>query len=127
MIQQTASVHPGFFLNVIRLENMGGGRLTVPVNPVHAPYARFKHIQGVPARDGGVPIFRLRVLDNLIDRLISRGQQTPSPAQLRDLKPESIDPLIGRLENRLHRHLLQFRSSFGGLYPETGMLIDLSA
>ncbi len=127
MIQPTASVHPGFFLNVIRLENMGGGRLTVPVHPTHAPYARFKHIQGVPAHDDGVPIFRLRVLDNLIDRLISRGQQIPSPAQLLELKPESIDPLIDRLESRLHRYLLQFPSSFGGLYPETGLLIDLSA
>ena len=127
MIQNVSSVNPSFFLNIIRIQNMQDGRITVPVKPAQAVYARFKHILGVPARDGGAPMFRLRVLDNLIDRLLRLSGQVPSAQQLRDLDGEAIDPLIDRLQNQLRTHLLQFPSSFGGTFPETGMLIDLVA
>jgi len=127
MIQNVSSVEPGFFLNVIRIQNMQAGRIAVPVNPAHAVYARFKHVRGVPSQDGGAPLFRLRVLDNLIDRLLRYSEQVPSVEQLRDLDAEAIDPLISRLQNQLRSHLLQFPSTFGGTFPETGMLIDLIA
>ncbi len=127
MVQGVSFTQPGLFLNVIRIQNMLDGRITAPVNPAYAVYARFKHIQGVPAQDGGAPIFRLRVLDNLIDRLLRYREEVPGLEELRELNPESIDPLISRLQSRLHSHLLQFPSSFGGNYPETGMLIDLIA
>ena len=75
MIQNVPSTNPGFFLDVIRIQNMQDGRVSVPVNPAHAVYARFKHVHGVPSRDGGAPLFRLRVLDNLIDRLLEYSEQ----------------------------------------------------
>ncbi|UCF96655.1 MAG: hypothetical protein JSV89_15960 [Spirochaetaceae bacterium] len=127
MIENVSSTNPGFFLNVIRIQNLQDGRITVPVHPAHVVYARFKHIQGVPAQDGGAPLFRLRVLDNLIDRLLRYREQVPTAEQLRNLHTEAVDPLISRLQNRLRSHLLQFPSSFGGSFPETGMLIDMSA
>ena len=127
MIQNVSAANPGFFLNVIRIQNMQDGRISVPVNPAHAVYARFKHVLGVPSNDGGTPLFRLRVLDNLIDRLLRYSEQIPSEQQLRALDVEDIDPLISRLQNQLRSHLLQFPSSFGGTFPETGMLIDLIA
>ena len=127
MIQNVSAAKPGFFLNVIRIQNMQDGRISVPVNPAHAVYARFKHVLGVPSNDGGTPLFRLRVLDNLIDRLLRYSEQIPSEQQLRALDVEDIDPLISRLQNQLRSHLLQFPSSFGGTFPETGMLIDLIA
>ena len=99
----------------------------MPVHPAQAAYARFKHIQGVPAAEGGAPIFRLRVLDNLIDRLLRYGQEVPAFGQPQNLEEAAIDPLIGRLQGLLHTHLLRFPSSFGGVFPETGMLIDLIA
>ena len=127
MIQNVSSVKPGFFLDIIRIQNMQGGRITVPVNPAQAVYARFKHVLGVPSLDGGAPLFRLRVLDNLIDRLLRYSEQVPSVEQLQNLDAEAIDPLISRLQNQLRAHLLQFPSSFGSTFPETGMLIDLIA
>ena len=127
MVHSVSSTQPGFFLNIIRIQNMQSGRITAPVNPAHAVYARFKHIQGVPAQDGGAPIFRLRVLDNLIDRLLRYREEAPGLEELRELSPEGIDPLISKLQSRLRSHLLQFPPSFGGNYPETGMLIDLIA
>ena len=127
MVHSISSTQPGFFLNIIRIQNMRGGRITAPVNPAHAVYARFKHIQVVPAQDGGASIFRLRVLDNLIDSLLRYREEVPGLEELQELDPGSIDPLISRLQSRLRSHLLQFPSSFGGNYPETGMLIDLIA
>ena len=127
MIQNISSVKPGFFLDVIRIQNMQDGRITVPVNPAHAVYARFKHVLGVPSQDGGAPLFRLRILDNLIDRLLRYSEQVPSVQELRDLDTEAIDALISRLQNQLRSRLLQFPPSFGGIFPETGMLIDLVA
>lgn len=127
MVHSVSSTQPGFFLDIIRIQNMQGGRITAPVNPAHAVYARFKHIQGVPAKGGGAPIFRLRVLDNLIDRLLRYREEVPGLEKLGEMNPESVDPLISELQSRLRSHLLQFPSSFGGNYPETGMLIDLIA
>ena len=127
MVHSVSSTQPVFFLNIIRIQNMQGGRITAPVNPAHAVYARFKHIQGVPAQDGSAPIFRLRILDNLIDRLLRYREEAPGLEELRELNPESIDPLISKLQSRLRSHLLHFPPSFGGNYPETGMLIDLIA
>jgi hypothetical protein len=127
MVHSVSSTQPGFFLDIIRIQNMQGGRITAPVNPAHAVYARFKHIQGIPAKDGGAPMFRLRVLDNLIDRLLRYREEVPGLEKLAELNPESVDPLINELQSRLRSHLLQFPSSFGGNYPETGMLIDLVA
>ena len=126
-MQSVSAVKPGFFLNVVRIQNMQDGRIAVPVNPAHAVYARFKHVLGVPSQNGGAPLFRLRVLDNLIDRLLRYSEQVPSPQQLRELGADDIDPLISRLQNQLRTHLLHFPSSFGGTFPETGMLIDLIA
>jgi hypothetical protein len=127
MVRHVSHAQPGFFLNIIRIQNMQDGRITVPVHPTHAVYARFKHIQGVPARDGGAPIFRLRVLDSLIDRLLRYREVVPGAVRLGDFDEDSIDPLLERLESRLRAHLLQSPSSFGGDFPETEMLIDLIA
>ncbi|MBN2551979.1 MAG: hypothetical protein JXB06_04390 [Spirochaetales bacterium] len=127
MIQNVSSTQTGVFLDVIRIQNLRSGRIALPVNPAHAVYARFKHIRGVPAHDGGAPLFRLRVLDNLIDRLLSFDEPVPAIQPLQELQTQAIDPLIGALQNQLRAHLLQFPSSFGGDFPETGMLVDLIA
>ena len=127
MIQNVSAAEPGFFLDVIRIQNMKGGRITAPVNPAHTVYARFKHVRGVPASNGGAPLFKLRVLDNLIDRLLRYSEPVPSAQRLKDLDAQAIDPLIDSLQTRLRTHVLQFPSAFGGIYPETGMLIDLTA
>jgi hypothetical protein len=127
MIQNVSSTQTGVFLNVIRIQNLQSGRIALPVHPAQAVYARFKHIRGVPAQEGGAPLFRLRVLDNLIDRLLNFNEPVPVVERLQDLQTQAIDPLISGLQNQLRTHLLQFPSSFGGNFPETGMLIDLTA
>jgi hypothetical protein len=127
MVQSLSSATPGFFLDVIRIQNTRGGPVAVPVDPSYAVYGRLKHVRGVPSQQGTTPLFKLRILDNLIDRLLSYSEGVPQAVQLRNLDGDSIDPLIERLQSRLHSRLLNVPSSFGGSFPETGMLIDLTA
>jgi hypothetical protein len=78
MIAAVAS--PGPFLDILRVRNLANGRLEVPIAPVHSVYARFEHLRGVPSPEGGVSLFRMRVLDRLIDRLLAEGQSVPQAA-----------------------------------------------
>jgi hypothetical protein len=71
---------PGPFLNIIRVQSLRGGELEVPVAPAQSAFARFEHLRAVPSPEGGVSLFRLRVLDKLIDRLLSEGQSVPEAA-----------------------------------------------
>jgi hypothetical protein len=72
MIAAVAS--PGAFLNILRVRSLRGGELEVPVSPVQSAYARFEHLRAVPSAEGGVSLFKLRVLDKLIDRLLDEGR-----------------------------------------------------
>jgi len=138
-----AAAPPGLFLNILRVQNLRGGqgRLEVPVAPADSLYARFEHLRGVPSPEGGVPLFKLRVLDKLIDRLLAEGQPVPEAARLSSLAPEQAESLIGELGGRLQKRLAGlaalsggfarpaggFARQIGGFAPETGMLVDLVA
>jgi hypothetical protein len=76
----TAVVSPGPFLNILRVRNLRGGDLEVPVAPAQSAFARFEHLRAVPSPQGGISLFKLRVLDKLIDRLLSEGQPVPEAA-----------------------------------------------
>jgi hypothetical protein len=69
---------PGPFLNIIRVRSLGGGELEVPVAPAQSAYARFEHLRAVPSPQGGISLFKLRVLDKLIDRLLAESQSLPA-------------------------------------------------
>lgn len=127
MVDSVSSVNSGLFLDVLRIRSLQGDRLSVPVKSAYTPYARFEHIRGVPSSDGGVPIFKLRVLDKLIDRLLGYGERVPAASDLRSADSESLDPVVRHLQQRLQHHLLSRTAPFGGQFPETGMLIDLVA
>ena len=138
-----AAAPPGLFLNILRVQNLRGGqgRLEVPVAPADSLYARFEHLRGVPSPEGGVPLFKMRVLDKLIDRLLAEGQPVPEAARLSSLAPEQAESLIGELGGRLQKRLAGlaalsggfarpaggFARPIGGFAPETGMLVDLVA
>ncbi len=125
---------PGLFLNVLRVRSLRGGELEVPVSPAQTPYARFEHLRAVPSPQGGVSLFKLRVLDKLIDRLLSEGQSVPEAARLSTLEPAQAQGLLGELGGRLARRLERLAALPGGwpgrprgFAPETGMLFELVA
>ena len=80
-----------------------------------------------PARGDGIPLFKLQVLDSLIDRLLAvrDGKGVLSGISAPSAGP--LEPLLASLEHQLRESLLRIRPAFGGRYPETGMLIDLAA
>ena len=55
--------------NIIRAQ-YATGRIALPQNG--GLYARFKHVQGVPAQraDGGYSISKLKMIDMLVERLV---------------------------------------------------------
>ena len=126
MVAAVQTSVPSLFVNAARVRNLRGP-ISVPVEPVYTIHAQFKHIHGVPSRGAGVPLFKLRVLDNLIDRLLAYRESLPSGMQLTVLPEGEMEPLMAALEERLRTRVLETRASFGGLFPETGMLIDLAA
>jgi hypothetical protein len=125
---------PGLFLNVLRLQNLSSaqGRLEVPVAPFQSVYARFEHLRAVASPEGGVSLFRLRVLDKLIDRLLAEGQDVPEAAQLSRLDPGQAESLIRELGGQLQKRLVSALpggngGQLRGFATQTGMLVDLVA
>jgi hypothetical protein len=129
---------PGLFPNILRVGNLANaqGRLEVPVAPINSVYAHFEHLRVVPSPEGGAPLFKLRVLDKLIDRLLAEGRNVPEAARLSDLAAGQAESLIRELGGRLRERLgslaaLSASAGFGrekrGFAPETGMLFDLVA
>ena len=111
--------------NVMGIGGVGAGKRTVPVRPSYSLYL-FKHVLGVPARspDMQVPLHKLRALDNVIDRLVKlRGEK----GELVPVSRENVDVLIDRFEGELHTAMAAARPLFSGLFPDTGLVVNLLA
>ena len=84
------TVNPSYLMRA-RYSN---GRISFPVKPSQAIYARFKHVTGVPSNEGGgVSLSRLRSIDNLIDRLVSIKSSSGNSEQ-----KARIDSMIANLK-----------------------------
>ena len=81
----------------------------------------------MPSPEGGISLFKLRVLDKLIDRLLAEGQSRARgrPA-VRPGARAGRDP-DRRAGRRGFTRLDSLAGLFGGFAPETGMLLDLLA
>jgi len=79
-------------------------RITVPVTPLMSSTAVFKHVIGVPARGDtqGIPVFKLRVLDSLIEHLIKLGNRGFQPLGFDTVQKTGIDRLIEKLDRQAH-------------------------
>lgn len=127
MIQAASSLRPVVIPNIVKLGN-SADRITVPVKPSFAQYARFKHIKGVPEEGGdGVSVYKLLILDNLIDRF--RSMRT---GKLIDMTPEGATPdLIDATIRNLHSDLKRSMESSGPYndvsFPEAGSVFELVA
>jgi len=117
---------PGTFLNILRVQNLRGGDLEVPVAPAQSAFARFEHLRAVPSPQGGVSLFKLRVLDKLIDRLLAEGQSVPESVRLAGLESGQAQTMIGELGGRLRKRL-ESLAALPAFNPETGMLLQLLA
>jgi len=127
VIAGVGGVTPIVFPNLIRVQGTNS-RMSLPIQRVHFVYARFKHIKGVPSADGGVSVFKLRVLDNLLDNLLAvKGTFAIYGDKMKDINADNIDQITRRLQSALRDSLLAAKPAFSGLFPETGLLIDMVA
>ena len=125
MIQGIGSVQSTFNPTVLSVDRIGAGKRSVPVRPTYSLYL-FKHVMGVPARspEQQVPIHKLRVLDNLIDRLLKlRGEK----GEVLPVSRGNVDALVQQFEAELHAALAASKPLFSGLFPETGLVVNLLA
>jgi len=102
--------------------------MSLPIQRAHFVYARFKHIKGVPSADGGVSVFKLRVLDNLLDKMLAvKGSFVIDTEKRKDVNLGNIDKITQRLQSALREILLAVKPAFSGLFSETGLIIDMVA
>jgi hypothetical protein len=115
----TAGGHVGVVsLTALRFAQADGGEVIMPVRPAQMVYANFKHIQVLPESrlKDGVPLYKLKILDILIDQL--------SPKRpVASVDAGSIDLIIGEMSGRLRRR----EAYLGGFLPAPGAFVNLVA
>jgi hypothetical protein len=125
MIQGVSSVGAYMSPAILSVSGVGAGKRAIPVRPADSLFL-FKHVLGVPARSAGsqVPLDKLRALDLLIDRLVSlRGDK----GEVMPVTRDNVDGLIQQFQNELHSALAAAKPMFTGLFPETGLVVNLLA
>jgi len=82
-----------------------GGRTYIPVDPRQFMYTQFEHVAGVPAAKGqtGISVDRLKILNTLIDHLVSMKQKNVMPKLEGDTKlsNDQIDTLIKQYQDQI--------------------------
>jgi len=127
VIQSISSMRSFVLPNITRIK-YGAGKITVPLKPSQIVHARFKHITAIPTNMNteGIPVYKLRILDNLIERLI--GTKGKAGEFIR-LAPEKIDNLITQFRQELAYRNSSLKTSynFNNVKPETGIILNVFA
>jgi len=120
-------------ITALRYAQSDGRDIVMPVRPAELIHANFRHIQVRPDSrlDDGVPLYKLKILDTLIDSL-SRDSGGAAPVQGRTLpRPgaggASIDNLIMKMASELRQGVAQEHSYRARFLPEPGAFVDLLA
>jgi len=108
------------------------GSLHVPVKNCVSVYTQFEHVKGTPAEKGeqGVSVSRIRLLNTLIDKLVSMKQPVPGKLDV-DLSDDF------QMDSMIYTYQRQIKNTFNasgpmtyglsGLMPEPGAVLDISA
>ena len=109
------------------------GKLYVPVKPSVAVYSQFTHVKGTPAEKGekGVPVNRLRILNTLIDQLVSMKKNAVSKSEAESMGAAEQDALIASYQKQIHAAVESASTpgtyGLAGLLPEPGAVFSISA
>ncbi len=107
------------------------GKLAMPVDTSVLLYSRYKHVRGAPpvGAGRGVPLYRLRALDNLIERLISLRSNRPIVRNIADLSREEVDGLIEEYRKSVHREVSSESKvlEIGSVSNDLGLTLDIVA
>ncbi len=112
-----ANGHVGVIsMTALRYAQPGSVQPVMPVRPAEVIYANFRHIQVQPDSrlQDGVPLYKLKILDMLIDRF--------SPAPSTPVNAGSIDTIIAEVSKGLRGGAYR-----AGFLPAPGAFVDLVA
>jgi hypothetical protein len=123
-------------ITALRYAQSDGAPIVMPVRPAEQIFANFRHILVRPDTrlEDGVPLYKLKILDALIDSF----SRTPvggaggsvassgSPARA-GLPVMSVDQKIDSLAREMRREESAGASYRVGLLPEPGAFVDLVA
>jgi hypothetical protein len=107
----------------------GGGRISLPVSSDQVIYANFEHVTGVASPTGSaLSIDKLRILNTLIDRLLSMKKDAPVPREdAGHLTQERIDALLEQYGKEAHSLAARSGPYAPSLGLVPGSLISLAA
>ena len=117
MVAGVTGSHVGVIsLTALRYAQPGSGEAIMPVRPAQLIYANFRHIRVQPDSrlQEGVPLYKLKILDALIDHLSPERPGTVVNAG-------SIDSVISEMSSGLRGAYRE------GLLPAPGAFVDLVA
>ena len=117
-------------LTAVRYAQPDAPGVVMPVRRAQMVYASFKHIQVCPdsSLKDGVPLYKLRILDTLIDQL-SRAGAAGGERGRSGMRAEgaSIDGLITGMAKLLLPAGTAGDAYLPGFLPEPGAFVDLAA
>ncbi len=129
MISPVASSISITFPSILKVRSTDG-RFYYPVKPLNSVAGIFKHIYTIPSEKGGgsLSLYKLRVLDSVIDRLMKYGKS----AEIKKMIParvtsENVDKLIRALSEKLNSVKSNYSLYHAGLEPDVGKIINLLA
>jgi hypothetical protein len=132
----SAGGHVGVMaITALRYAQSDGVDLIMPVRPAQQVFANFRHIQVLPdfRLQDGVPLYKLKILDALIDSL-SRADGTGGGAAVigaagkrAAVTAASVDKTIESLFDGIRTGKAGTPSYRAGFLPEPGAFIDLVA
>lgn len=114
-------------LTAVRYAQTDNSPIVLPVRPSDAIHANFRHIDVLPDTTlaEGVPLYKLRILDTLIDqlsRVAGAGQASPG-ARTRD----NVDVLIDSMSSEMRTAGTRAAPYRSGFFLEPGAFVDLVA
>lgn len=111
----------------------GFGRIYVPVKDNVTVYTQFEHVRGTPADKGerGVSVDRIRILNTLIDHLVSLKKSADLETQETPLTDRQMDSMIASYQKQIKSVVaaasLPGTYGIAGLMPEPGAIFNLTA
>lgn len=129
MYAKDISLNASTYNNVF---STSSGSLRVPVKNSYALYTQFEHVKGTPAEKGerGVSVSKIRLLNTLIDQLVTMKKDTPSDDQIVEADGLQLDSMIYTYQRQIKNSFTATGpSTYGlaGLAPESGMIFDICA
>ena len=127
MTAEIPSMNPISYSSLVN----SGSKIYVPVESSEVIYTQFDHVSGYASRgssDGGVPVSKIKILNTLIEQLVSLQTDKTKPEMPDDLSDKQVDSLIKDYQNKIEVALNSAKSNpfaFSGAtgFP-TGLVLD---